>query len=311
MSQQPNKKNASPGGREALGKGIRSLLQNIDADLKGSGSAVGEKVVQAAAGTERIPLDQISVNQHQPRRDFDEQALRELAESIRVHDVIQPITVRHTGSRKYQLISGERRLRAAKLAGLRDIPVYIRQANDEQMLELALLENLQREDLNAIEVALSFQRLMEECSLTQEQAAERMSKDRSTVTNYLRLLKLPPDIQAAVRSGALSMGHARALSGLQAVEQQLYAFAEIRRLQLSVRQAEQLVQRLAGAQKKRPAAGGAQLPPVYRQAQDRLSSYFSTRVSLQRKKNGSGQIAIEFYSDEELHHILDLIERQR
>jgi len=193
---------AAPHKKEALGKGIRSLLQHIDADLKSTAAAMpAEEKVIAATTIERIPLDQIEVNPMQPRRDFDEKALEELAQSIRIHDVIQPITVTRIQHKKFRLIAGERRLRAARIAGLKDIPAYIRQADDRQLLELALTENLQREDLNAIETALSYRRLMEECELTQEQVAERIGKDRTTVTNYLRLLKLPPDIQVAVRNG--------------------------------------------------------------------------------------------------------------
>ncbi|HMU72517.1 MAG TPA: ParB/RepB/Spo0J family partition protein, partial [Ferruginibacter sp.] len=193
---QPNKK-------DALGKGIRSLLQNIDSDLKNTAGALSQEVVEQASSAMRIPLEQIEVNPKQPRRDFDETALNELAASIRIHDIIQPLTVTRMPSGKFRLIAGERRFRASKLAGLKDVPVYIRQANDTELLELSLLENLQRKDLNAIEVALSYKRLMDELEYTQEQVAERMGKERSTVTNYIRLLKLPPDIQVAVRSGEL------------------------------------------------------------------------------------------------------------
>src|SRR5690242_19856377 len=224
MSNQPNKKPVLHSGREALGKGIRSLLQNIDADLKATSDTLTGKIANTATGMERIPLDMIEVNPKQPRRDFDEQSLRELSESIKLHDVIQPVTVVKISGKKYQLIAGERRLRASGIAGLKDIPAYIRQANDQDMLELALLENLQREDLNAIEVGLSLKRLMEECNFTQEQVAERMGKERSTVTNFIRLLKLPPDIQAAVKNNTIMMGHARALINVADVDKQLYIF---------------------------------------------------------------------------------------
>ena len=176
------------------------------------------------AGTARIPLDQIEVNPSQPRHDFDEQALKELSESIKLHDIIQPITVVKVGHNRYQLISGERRVRASKMAGIADIPAYVRTTDSQGMLELALLENLQRENLNAIEIALSYRQLMDECGLTQEQVSERMKKERSTVANYLRLLKLPPDIQKAVRDNQLTMGHARAIIGLEHIDQQLYVF---------------------------------------------------------------------------------------
>ena len=176
--------------KEALGKGIRSLLQNIDADLKNTAGELKSSVVQAATTSLRIPVDQIAANPHQPRYDFDEQALQELAQSIKLHDIIQPVTVSKLPDGKYRLVSGERRLRAAKIAGLKDLPAYIRQTDDQQLLELALLENLQREDLNAIEIALSYKRMMEDLNYTQEQVAERMGKERSTVANYIRLLAL-------------------------------------------------------------------------------------------------------------------------
>ena len=189
--------------KDLLGKGIRSLLQNIDADLKTSSGGLKTSVVENATGVNRIAIDDIETNPKQPRRDFNEQTLQELSHSIKLHDIIQPITVSRMANGKYRLISGERRLRASRLAGLKDIPAYIRQSNDAELLELALLENLQREDLNAMEVSLSYKRMMDELDYTQEQVAERMGKDRSTVANFIRLLKLPPDIQLAVRSGEL------------------------------------------------------------------------------------------------------------
>jgi len=302
---------AAPHKKEALGKGIRSLLQHIDADLKSTAAAMpAEEKVIAATTIERIPLDQIEVNPMQPRRDFDEKALEELAQSIRIHDVIQPITVTRIQHKKFRLIAGERRLRAARIAGLKDIPAYIRQADDRQLLELALTENLQREDLNAIETALSYRRLMEECELTQEQVAERIGKDRTTVTNYLRLLKLPPDIQVAVRNGEISMGHARAIINVENAEQQLFVFHEIIRKQLSVRQTEELVRQLGRGHKSKPSTKN-QLPPAYQRIQDQLTDLFSTRVKLQRQSNGRGHIAIDFYSDEELNRILELLQRVR
>lgn len=295
----------NPSKKEALGKGIRSLLQNIDTDLKQTTNALGDSVVAQATGIERIPLDQIEVNPKQPRRDFDEQALQELSQSIKIHDIIQPITVSRVG-KKFQLIAGERRFRASKMAGLRDIPAYVRQANDQELLELALLENLQRENLNAIEIALSYKRLMEEVTLTQEQVADRMGKERSTVTNYIRLLKLPPDIQVAVRNGKLSMGHARTIIGVENVEKQLFIFAEIMKNGLSVRQTEELVRKVNQVDKghvNKPAKSN--LPPAYQKIQDNLASHFSTKVNLDRSKNGKGSINIEFYSDEELDSILE------
>src|ERR1700748_1600406 len=230
--------------KEALGKGIRSLLQAIDAALKPTAGDLKPSVVETVTSMLRIGLGEIETNPRQPRHDFDEQALQELAHSIRLHDIIQPITVSKLPSGKYRLISGERRFRAAKIAGLKDIPAYVRQADDQQLLELALLENLQREDLNAMEIALSYKRMMEELNHTQEQVAERMGKERSTVANYIRLLKLPPDIQVAVRSNQLSMGHARALINVDTVDKQLFLFREIKMRNLSVRQTEELVRKL-------------------------------------------------------------------
>lgn len=296
--------------KQALGKGIRALLNTIDEEIKtpGEKAAVPSTVTGPTAGhITRVPVDQIVVNPKQPRRDFDEQALKELSESIKLHDIIQPITVVKISPTKYQLISGERRWRASKLGGLKDIPAYIRTADDQQMLELALLENLQRENLNAIEVALSYKRLMDECDMTQEQVADRMHKERSTVTNYLRLLKLPPDIQKAVRDGSISMGHARAIIGLELVDQQLYVFREVTEKGLSVRQTEALVKGMAHPEKAGAAAAteSAKLPPAYKRIEDNMASHFSTRVKLDRKKNGKGQVTIEFYNDQDLERIME------
>lgn len=290
--------------KELLGKGIRSLLQNIDADLKTTAGTLKTAVVENATGTIRIPVSEIEANPHQPRRDFDEQTLKELADSIQLHDIIQPVTVHRLPNGHYRLIAGERRWRAAKLAGLKDIPAYIRQANDSQLLELALLENLQREDLNAMEVALSYKRMMEELDYTQEQVAERMGKDRSTVANFIRLLKLPPDIQLAVRSGELSMGHARALVNVDTIDKQLFIFRQIKEKGLSVRQTEALVRNLyreGGAVKK---TSKNLLPPAFQRIEDKLATHFSTRVKLKHSRSGSGQITIEYYSTEELNKIL-------
>ncbi len=293
--------------KDALGKGIRSLLQNIDADLKTTTGTLKTNVAEAVTNIMRIPLDQIETNPKQPRRDFDEKALNELAESIRIHDIIQPITVSKLPSGKYRLIAGERRFRAANIAKLKDVPAYIRQANDQQLLELALLENLQREDLNAIEVALSYKRMMDELSHTQEQVAERMGKEKSTVSNYIRLLKLPPDIQVAVRQGHLSMGHARALINIETVDKQLYVYNEIKAKHLSVRQTEELVRSIykQGTPTKTSAKTG--LHPAYKKIEDNLSSHFSTKVRLQHSKKGNGNITIEYFSLQELNKILDQI----
>ena len=290
--------------KDALGKGIRSLLQSIDSDLKNTAGQLKPQVVEAATSMMRLPVENIETNPKQPRKDFDEQALQELAHSIKLHDIIQPVTVSKLHGNKYRLISGERRLRAAKLAGLKDVPAYIRQANDQELLELALLENLQREDLNAMEVALSYKRMMEELDHTQEQVAERMGKDRSTVTNYIRLLKLPPDIQVAVRNGEISMGHARALINVDTIDKQLYIFDEIKTKDLSVRQTENLVRALYKEKVGKKATNNT-LPDGYKKVEDKLASHFSTRVVLKHSKNGSGQITFDYYSLEELNKLLD------
>ena len=290
--------------KDALGKGIRSLLQSIDTDLKNTTGQLKPQALEAVTGVMRLPLENIEANPKQPRRDFDEASLQELAQSMKMHDVIQPITVSKLHGNKYRLIAGERRLRAAKIAGLKDIPAYVRQANDQELLELALLENLQREDLNAMEIALSYKRMMEELEHTQEQVAERMGKDRSTVTNYIRLLKLPPDIQVAVRTGEISMGHARALINVDTIDKQLYIFDEIKTGGLSVRQTENLVRALY-KEKERKKTPVPTLPASYKKVQDKLASHFSTRVKLKHSKNGSGQISFDYYSLEELNKLLD------
>ncbi len=293
--------------KDLIGKGLRSLLQNIDQDLKTTAGSLKTDVVEQVTHTTRIPLSDIQINPKQPRRDFDETALNELATSIKLHDIIQPLTVSKLPNGKYQLIAGERRFRASKIAGLKDVPAYIRQANDQQLLELALLENLQREDLNAVEIALSYKRMMEELDYTQEQVAERMGKERSTVTNYLRLLKLPPDIQLAVRSGALSMGHARALVNIDTIDKQLFVYKEIQSKGLSVRQTEELVRNMYKAEKPGAVKSSVKsdLPPAYKKIEDNLASHFATKVKMAHNKKGYGSITIEYYSLEELNKILD------
>ena len=290
--------------KDQLGKGIRSLLQSIDTDLKTTSGNLKPSVVENVTSSTRIAIADIEPNPKQPRHDFDEQALKELAESIKLHDIIQPVTVAKMANGKYRLIAGERRWRAAKLAGLKDVPAYIRQANDQQLLELALLENLQREDLNAMEVALSYKRMMDELEYTQEQVADRMGKDRSTVANSIRLLKLPPDIQLAVRRGELSMGHARALLSLELIDAQLFAYKEIITKGLSVRQTEALVQQLRRSQPavKKTAKSDSSSP--YKRIEDKLATHFSTRVKIKHSKNGGGQLVIEYYSPGELNKIL-------
>jgi ParB family transcriptional regulator, chromosome partitioning protein len=298
---------STPNKKEALGKGIRSLLQNIDTDLSTTVNTLHkESPGNFNPVNTRIPLNMIEPNPDQPRHDFDESTLSELAASVKMHDIIQPLTVMRLTNGKYRIIAGERRFRAAKIAGLADVPVYIRETKNSKTLELALLENLQREDLNAIEIALSYKHLMDELDYTQEHLAERMGKERSTVTNYIRLLKLPPDIQAAVRNGIISMGHARALINVDVVDKQLYIFNEIKNKELSVRQTEDLVRRLYV-----PVNDGVNnsvkgsLPPALKKIEDNLASYFSTKVKMTQNKKGTGSITLDYYSIEELNSILE------
>lgn len=290
---------------DLLGKGIRSLLQTIDSDMKTPAGNLKPQVAEAATSINRIPIDKIVPNPKQPRKDFDETALSELAASIKLHDIIQPITVTIVKD-GYQLISGERRFRASKLAGLKDIPAYVRQANDAQLLELAVLENLQREDLNAIETALGYKRIIDELDYTQEQLSERMGKERSTITNYLRLLKLPPDIQIAVRKNELSMGHARCLVNIDTVDKQLIIFKEIKTQGLSVRATEELVRKLysgsQGKTVKNPSKSS--LSPAYKKIEDTLASHFGSKVKLKHSSKGYGSITVDYFSLEELNKIL-------
>jgi ParB family chromosome partitioning protein len=293
--------------KDALGKGIRSLLQSIDTGMKTTSGELKSSVVESATSMQRISVEDIEPNPKQPRKDFDEQALHELAHSIKLHDVVQPITVSQLASGKFRLIAGERRWRAARLAGLKDIPAYVRKTNDQQLLELALLENLQREDLNAMEVALSYKRMMEELNHTQEEVAERMGKERSTVANYIRLLKLPPDIQVAVRKGQISMGHARALINVDTVDKQLYIFGEIIKNGLSVRQTEELVRKMYKTGSVPQIPTKSSLPPAFKKIEDNLASHFSAKVKLSHSKKGNGSILIEYYSINDLNKILDQI----
>lgn len=299
---------STPKKKDALGKGIRSLLENINSDLSNTEKNLLKETTQKVATISRIPLSQIEPNPDQPRRDFDEIALSELAASVKMHDLIQPITVMKLANGKYRIIAGERRFRAAKIAGLPEIPVYIREVTDSKILELALLENLQREDLNAIEIALSYRQLMDEMNYTQDELAERMGKERSTVANYLRLLKLPPDIQVAVRNNVISMGHARALINVDTVDKQLYCFKEIKTKGLSVRQTEELVRKLYAP--KSTFASKANLSPGFKKIEDQLASHFSTKVKLTHSKKGTGSITFDYYSIQELNSLLEKFDVQ-
>jgi ParB family chromosome partitioning protein len=297
--------------KKALGRGLNALLsdssghtERLEVDI-----TAPPRPAHTSHTLPEIPIDQIEANPFQPRSHFDEQALEELAASIKVHGVIQPITVRRLAHDKYQLIAGERRFQASKLAGLRTIPAYVRSADDQQMLEMALIENIQRENLNAIEIALSYQRLVTECNLKQEELGERVGKNRATVTNYLRLLKLPPDIQIAVRDNRISMGHARAIINVDTPENQLYIFNRILKEDLSVRKVEELVRQMAGgrnakktAEKPLEAATAREISRL----QAQLSSHFGTRVVV-RSDGRKGDIRIPFLSVEDLNRILDIL----
>lgn len=293
--------------KEALGKGIRALLQHIDDDTETA--RINPKEADSIINTvAKIPLEEIEVNPFQPRADFNAEALAELADSIRVHGVIQPVTVRKLGPSRYQLIAGERRLRASKMAGLTDIPAYVRIANDQEALEIALIENIQREDLNAMEIAINYQRLIDECDLTHDNLGERLGKNRSTVTNYLRLLKLPPQIQESVKDGLLSMGHARALIAIPEVEKQLYAYNEIKNKGLSVRKTEELVRLLTrGTIQAKPKRTPGKLSPALKRIETQLMDRFETKVRIKQTKGDSGEIVIPYYSDSDLERLMELL----
>jgi ParB family chromosome partitioning protein len=298
--------------KTGLGKGLSALLDDSDTvnPPKNGVNPVSETRHETSnSSIGLINISDVETNPYQPRTEFDQVALNELAESIRVQGLIQPITVRrHTGG-KYQLISGERRLRASKLAGLTQIPAYVRTADDQQMLEMALIENIQRENLNAIEVALSFQRMLDECNLKQEQLGERVGKNRTTVTNYLRLLKLPPVIQISIRDQKISMGHARALINVDQADKQLFIHDEIIEKGLSVRKVEELVRSINSIQlkpvkSKQPAGVSFE----YQKLQRDLASKFATKVKLKVGENGKGAIEIPFVSEEDLSRILELLD---
>lgn len=262
----------------------------------------------------QVPVQNIRPNPHQPRREFDEERLEELSRSIENHGLIQPITVRYIGEKRFELISGERRLRATKRAGLETLPAYVREVNDEDIISFALIENIQREDLNPVEVAMGYQRLIDEVGYTQAQVAEKVGKNRSTVANMLRLLNLPPYVQAALRDERITMGHARALISIEDEEDQEAVFQDILDKEYSVRQTEEAVRSLgadepAGATQSagRTASADEEHAPMLKEISSRLRRKLSTKVHLKTKKNG-GEIRIEYYSDEELERLLDLFE---
>jgi ParB family chromosome partitioning protein len=285
----------------ALGKGLGALLGDAE---------TVEKVREQVRGTSDIDINDITVNPYQPRINFDEEALKELAESIREHGIIQPITVRLIND-KYQIISGERRFRAAKIAGLQTIPAYIRTSDDQGMLELALIENIQREDLDAIEVATSFNRLIEECNITQTMLGDRVGKKRTTVTNYLRLLKLPADIQLLIRNKKISMGHARAILNIEDAKQQHAIAKKVVDEGWSVRQVEDAARKLA--QPKMPKDEEApqpveEFPEKYYKLTDALRKYFNSNVNIKPDKSGGGRIVITFDNEAEIDKLLEKLD---
>jgi ParB family chromosome partitioning protein len=294
--------------KSEFGKGIRALLANPKQLEQAVQDNPQEVVRELTSTVAMLPISQIEANPFQPRTEFDQTALDELTDSIRVHGLIQPVTVRRLHDKAYQLISGERRFRASQVAGLTEIPAYVRLADDQQMLEMALIENIQRQDLNAIEVAISYQRLKEECSLTDELLSERVGKQRSTITNYLRLLKLPVDVQQAIKEGDLSMGHARALAGVNDIAFQLSLLRQIRQEGLSVRAVEVLIARHQEDRLGKKPRADKRLPDTLRTIQDQFRAYFGAKVDLKRSEKGKGQIVIKFENDGELNRLIDLIE---
>lgn len=297
-----------------LGRGLSALLT----DDKVSADKADKDIAKGPAGNQAgvvlyVPLANVEVNPFQPRSTFEEESLQELSDSIKIHGVIQPITVRKIEGNKYQLIAGERRLRASKIAGKAEIPAYVRAASDQESIEIALIENIQREDLNPLEIAINYKRLMDECDLTQDKLAERLSKNRSTVTNFIRLLKLPPDIQASLRDNKITMGHAKALLAIDHLPTLLSAFKETVAKGLSVRQTEELVRSVNDTTIKPPSAEKAanirasDNDIFLRKITDKISSTLGTRVSIIRTKEGKGEIAIKFYNDTDLERLVELL----
>jgi ParB family chromosome partitioning protein len=294
--------------KNAMGRGLGALLQ----DSPQKASRQENENNHPTAGIFEIPLDEIQVNPYQPRSHFDKESLQELAESISVQGIIQPITVRRLSDGEYQLISGERRYQASKIAGLEKIPAYVRTANDQQMLEMALIENIQRENLNALEIALSYQRLLSECNLKQEELGDRVGKNRTTINNYLRLLKLPPDIQIALRDNKISMGHARAIINIENADQQLEIYKKIIDEDLSVRKVEALVRNLVtGSPKEDKKLSGVKTTEndfEIKHLQTKLSSHFGTKIQIKRDGNNKGEIKIPFASEDDLSRILEIFD---
>jgi ParB family transcriptional regulator, chromosome partitioning protein len=290
--------------RAALGKGLGALIEDA--------SNINRNETHRSPGIDEVRIELIETNPFQPRTEFDEEALNELAGSIRELGIIQPITLRKLNDSKYQIISGERRYRAAKMVGLEKIPAYVRTADDQAMLELALVENIQREDLDAIEIAISYQRLMDECKLTQENMSDRVGKKRSTVANYLRLLKLPAEIQLGIRKSLVTMGHAKALINIDDTNDQLYIFEQIINESLSVRAVEELVRNLKEPKndvEKAAKAKKTSTAAEYKDLENHLNNFFNSKVEFKRTTDGSGKIVIPFKSDQDLERLIALFDK--
>ncbi|NEN25483.1 ParB/RepB/Spo0J family partition protein [Cryomorpha ignava] len=290
--------------KRALGRGLSALLEDVETDITTGTST--ESTSRVLGSVAMLPMNQIEANPFQPRTVFDETSLMELVQSIRELGIIQPVTVRKIGYDKFQLISGERRFRASHIAGLTEIPVFIRIANDQAMLEMALVENIQRKNLDAIEIAISYQRLMEECNLTQEALSERVGKKRATISNYLRLLNLPPEIQLGIRESKISMGHARGLLAFDSEEKMIKAYQKILSEDWSVRQVEQVAKEDKGSPK--PKSKQIPLSFEYQKIKSDLTDLFGTKVDLKRDQKGKGKIEISFQSQDDLQRIIDKLE---
>ena len=290
--------------KQALGRGLSALLKDPENDIQSVNDKNADKVV---GNIVELELNAIEINPFQPRSNFNEESLQELATSIRELGVIQPITVRKTDFNKYQLISGERRLRASKLAGLEVIPAYIRIANDNESLTMALVENIQRHDLDPIEIALSYQRLIDEIQLTQEQMSDRVGKKRSTIANYLRLLKLDPIIQTGIRDGFISMGHGRAIINIEDQEVQTDIYQKIVSQNLSVRETESLVKNYQESLKPKPTKTKSTSFQIADQEKKTITDFFGAKVEVKVAGNGKGKITIPFHSEEDFNRIIKLI----
>ncbi len=294
--------------KEQMGKGLRALLGDIDSIKNKSTTHKKEVVEELSKTVAEIPITDIVPNPYQPRIEFDQEELLELVASIKTLGIIQPITLRSIGNDQYQIISGERRWRASKLAGLKSVPAYVRLADDQGMLEMALVENIQRSNLNALEVALSYQRLIDECQLQHDELAQRVGKERSTVTNYTRLLKLPPSIQSSLKANEISMGHARALLSIDDPSLQLSLFKKVVNDKLSVRNTEKLIKSSKTPSPATAAKTAEEMHPEVKKIRDRLSLRFGSKVDIQRSDRGRGKLTIHFSSDDQFNDIVDMIE---